>query len=481
MNRIFRRSWILLALVASFALPSVAAAATLGFVAGETSLRSGDRLIVDVVIDSENAGVNGVQATIRFPKELLSPTSTDKMNSVFPFWLMEPAIDRGAGTITFMAGSANGVSGKTLQVLRVTFEVVGTGSGALVFTDGAITASDGNGTNVLTHMKGIDLLVAPGASRESVTLGGGTPPVTQIMRPAVPTGKRPSAPEVAIPLYPHSGEWYGSIAPFLARWPLPRDVTAVAAEIDKKPATDPTSSEGLFDNKTFPPLSDGLWSVHVRFRNSVGWGTTTHHAIGIDTAPPLPFRVTIKEGRETHVSSPTVSFETKDQPSGIARYRIIVDGKEATSTMATEYLFPALAPGEHRITIEAEDRAGNRTLAETTIVILERPYFAIGWFSLTQFWFFVLLLALVLLAGFAGWYADRLWRARVERKVVIAERDVMNAFALVGSDLKKLAEYQGQMPSAERDAAIAFLLRELSERVEKARKYTAENIKEIDE
>lgn len=474
-------AWMFLFAALAF-MPQSLFAATLGFVSSETSLSSGDRLVVDIVIDSENTGVNGVQATVRFPKELLAASSTEKSNSVFPFWLVEPTIDPAAGTITFMAGSANGVSGKSLQVLRVVFRVAGSGSGSLVFTDGAITASDGNGTNVLTLMKGLELSSAPASTKDTIAIRApAVPPVTQITRPAVPSAKRPSAPVLSIPLYPRSGEWYGSVAPFLVQWELPADVTNVAAVVDKTPMSEPTRSEGLFDNKTFAPLEDGLWYVHVRFRNSVGWGPATHQTIGIDTAPPLPYRVVVKEGRETENASPSIVYETKDQPSGIAHYRILIDGTEATTTLGTVTTLSALLPGEHRILVEAEDLAGNRTQAEAMVAIRERAYLTIGWFSLTQFWFFMLVLALVLAAALAGWYADRLWHARVERNVVIAERDVLNMFALVSSDLKKLAEHQDQMPSVERDAAIAFLIRNLSEHVEKARKYTVENIKEIDE
>jgi len=79
-------------------------------------------------------------------------------------------------------------------------------------------------------------------------------------------------------------------------WDLPNDVTAVATEVDQHPDAVPAKSEGLFDNKTFSPLEDGVWYLHVQFKNSIGWGPTLHYRIGIDTAPPLGFSVTSPSG-----------------------------------------------------------------------------------------------------------------------------------------------------------------------------------------
>ena len=46
-------------------------------------------------------GVAAAQATIAFPKDIVSVTSVDKANSVFNFWLNEPAFSNDAGSITW--------------------------------------------------------------------------------------------------------------------------------------------------------------------------------------------------------------------------------------------------------------------------------------------------------------------------------------------------------------------------------------------
>lgn len=461
-------------------IPFSVSAATLNLSTDKAQLKVGEELGVDVRIDSEGTGINGAQVTLQFPKGILSASSIDKTSSVFNFWLQDPVINNDNGTISFIGGNANGISGKNLEVLHVTFRVVGVGAATLAFTDGAVTASDGNGTNVLTLMNGVTITSA-GTAQTTLLTAPVLPPVTLIKRPAVPSGKLPSVPVVTIPLYPHSNRWHNSISPFLVKWQLPDDVTSVSAELNKQPTFDSTKGEGLFDNKTFAALSDGVWYMHVRFKNSIGWGSTTNYQIGIDTVPPLSYSVRFKEGRSTFVMSPTILYQTNDQPSGILLYRIFIDGNEATSTNSTTFTLPSQNPGEHRVLVEAEDFAGNKTLGDAMIFIREHPFLVIGGFSLTQSWFFVLLIGCIALGIIAGWSSYRLWRARVQRKVVIAERDVMNSFAMIGNDIAKLLKNKAAPATPDREATAEFLLKDMQGRVEKAQKYVVENIKEIDE
>ena len=59
---------------------------------------------------------------------------------------------------------------------------------------------------------------------------------------------------------------------------------------------------------------------HAQLRNKFGWGETTHFKLQIDTKPPLPFEITVKEGVETTHPQPTLLFETIDEGSGVDYY-----------------------------------------------------------------------------------------------------------------------------------------------------------------
>lgn len=92
-----------------------------------------------------------------------------------------------------------------------------------------------------------------------------------------------------------------------------------------------------------------------------------------DNEPPQPFKIEIKEGRQTTNPSPTLFFETTDKISGIDHYEIIIDGKEPIKTQKSELKIPSQDLGKHTIIVKAIDKAGNETLAITEVEILPIP------------------------------------------------------------------------------------------------------------
>lgn len=497
MRNFWRATFIISGIILIGSIPGFSLAANLNLSTQKTQFVIGDTFSVDIKIDSQDAGINAAQATLQYPKDIVQVSGVDKAGSVFDFWLQDPSYDNGTGRVSFIGGSASGVSGKTLQVLKINFTITGSGTANLTFTDGAITASDGSGTNVLSLMSGLvitsitkqeatripapDIPPAPAApGPEGKSAPAPVPVVKQIERPAVPTGKLPIQPVVTVPLYPHPDSWYNAESNFLVQWDLPKDITNVATLINKEPTFEPTVSEGLFDNKTFPVLTDGVWYLHIRFKNNIGWGPTTHYKIGIDTTPPLAFAVTSKEGLDTAIITPTITYQTNDQPSGVATYKIIIDKNQPISTSATSYTLPPQDPGNHNVAVEANDFAGNKTITTIKIHIQERSFLAIGGFSITQFWFFVIIITILLVSFVGGWQINRLWLKQVQRKGVIAQRDVANTFAMVLKDVNKILEmYNDAQTNGRAKSEATFLLNKIKGDIEKAQKYVVENIEEI--
>ncbi len=368
--------FLLITLLATTAPTIAETAANLYLTTDKTSFVIGDTFDADIRI-SADSGINAAQATLQFPKGIVNITGVDKSNSVFSFWLADPTYSNDTGKLTFIGGATSGFSGKSLDVLRVKFRVVGAGSADITFTDGAITASDGSGTNVLSRMTGITFK-STSTSGTTAIISPSMPPVlppTPITRPAVPSLKFPSTPELKVLLYPDQNGWYNSISNFLVQWKLPNDVTDIATTLNQQPNFIPSKSEGLFDNKTFPTLSGGVWYLHARFKNEIGWGPVAHYRIAIDTEPPISLTVNAEPSFVTDNPRPKLVFSARDQGSGVASYKIQIGNSEPIITTDTTLVLPAQSPGKRALLISAEDKAGNTSeyIKELEILPIASP------------------------------------------------------------------------------------------------------------
>lgn len=334
-------------------------AATLFLSTKSGNVTIGDKLEVDVKIDSEDIGFNAAQATIQFPKDILEVSILDRSSSVFNLWLQDPTFSNQDGNLGFIGGGTSGFSGKSLEILKIIFKVKGSGTANLVFNDGAVTASDGSGTNILSAMKGIKIVSAPPQEISVATATVQIAKPVQIKRLAVPTGKLPVKPEVTVPLYSNQSKWYNLSEPFFTSWQLPADIVKVATAINKDPSYKPFQAEGLFDNKQFSQLDDGIWYLHVQFKNDIDWSPTDHYKISIDTAPPQLLNLQIDNSQNDN-PTPTITYSASDALSGIADIRIFVDSNVPFHSTSTSFFKLDLqSPGKHKVLVRALDQAGN--------------------------------------------------------------------------------------------------------------------------
>ncbi len=359
---------IILSAIVLLGFADVSYAATLSINTTKDTFQSGDQFNADIKIDSQDVGVNAAQATIKFSPAVLEVVSIDKTGSVFNFWIQDPEFANDTGEITFIGGASSGLIGKSLQVIRVVFKAKGLGQSDLIFTDGAVTASDGSGTNVLSLMNKNTVNITSTATT-------GDTKIQTIERTPITSDTNPSKPSVKVPLYPDPTKWYNTSSKFSANWQLPNDISAVAADLDKYPSFDPTKSEGIFDNETFSALSDGIWYLHVRFYNNMGWSATNHYRLAIDTVPPSPFEIKFSDGLSSDNPVPVVTYQVNDQLSGIDHYYIQIDANGAINTNSRSYALPAQKPGKHTIKVGAQDKAGNKVenTAEFEILPIDPP------------------------------------------------------------------------------------------------------------
>lgn len=349
-------------LAIGFLFAGRASAATLDAFFIPSSAVVGTTVTLTVTVNTEGVGVNAAQATLQYPKDLLEVTQIDTGGSVFNFWLEGPSYSNETGRIFFTGGSTNGFNGSALSVVRVQVKILKEGVANISFVDGAVLASDGVGSNVLTTMHNATVTGTQAVVPEA--------PPTQIVRKPTLAELTPAKPKLEIPLYPDTTKWSNALAPFLVRWNLPSDVSGVATALNQVPKFVPQKSEGLFDNKTFRMTKDGVWYLHIRFRNNVGWGETAHVRLAVDTAPPTPFQIDVNPGLVTDMPTPTISFKSSDAAADIQGYVVRLDGVEVAQTTEGSYTFLPLLPGNHLANVAAVDQAGNSTTATIEITTL---------------------------------------------------------------------------------------------------------------
>lgn len=371
-------SFIVLFATGVFAYSPAASAATLFISPPSAEVGTGDKLTLDIKIDSEGVGLNAAQAVIRFPNDILEATGLDKTGSAFSFWLEEPNFSNADGVISFIGGIPYGVTGGSIQVLKVTFTAKGTGSGSLTVSDAAVTASDGSGTNILSKTVSASFMVVPKKVVPPTPVPAPVevvPPPVEIVRKPVPTGKLPVKPALNIQLYPDETRWYNLTSVFNVAWELPLDVTGVTTALNNQPNyVPPKKSEGLFENKAFPSLADGVQYLHVHFQNNVGWGPAAHYRLAVDTQPPLPFDISAIEGESSDSPTPTLQFGTNDALSGLKEYQIRIGDGELIKVSAADYTgtyaLPILTPGKRQVIVKAVDNAENGIEDSITIETL---------------------------------------------------------------------------------------------------------------
>lgn len=354
-------------------------AAVLYFVPEAETFDIGKEFSVDVKINSEEVFINAAQATVRFSNDVLELLEVDKDGSAFNFWMEEPVISNEEGTLVFIGGTAKGVSGEALQVLKIKFKTKGVGLAKLTMSGAVVTASDGQGTNVLSAIEGasigvgadvVDFEPAPDEPDEP------DEPVEEpekVEREPVLAGDLPEAPELRVPLYPDESQWYNHLGEVIVLWDLPLDITKVETRLSHAPDKKLGNiEEELFTGKSFGTLEQGIWFVRIQYKNNVGWGEFAHYKISIDTTPPLPFEIEI-DNEVSDNPTPEISYEAQDSLSGISHALIFVDGIGPIRSTETIMVLPAQSPGKHTALVRVFDFAGNSVEDDLEFEVLALP------------------------------------------------------------------------------------------------------------
>ena len=380
--------------VISFALLFIggaksAGAATLYFFPASGSYIVGDTFSISVFVSSAEQAINAASGVISFSQEKLEIISLAMGDSIFDFWVVKPAFSNCAGAINFEGIELNpGFVGLGGKIISINFKAKVAGSAALIFSSGSVLANDGHGTNILTNMgDGSYMISAKAASQETakelITQEVKPSPVANNEDKEEKTVKKNeetaktaaiNKPEIISLTHPDQSAWYNN-NDIEFKWELPHEATGVSILLNNWPFSDPGPlSDGLFSDKSYQDIKDGIWYLHLKLKDQYGWSEIEHFRVQINTETPELFNVAIDQ--EDISAWPTLYFETRDTIPGIDRYEIkIASQKFVVSADETSFKIPVLDLGKYTAFVKAIDKAGNETAAyiDFTIEPIEAP------------------------------------------------------------------------------------------------------------
>ena len=434
-------------------LPMTAWAANIVLNPSSGNFQAGQTFTATVQVQPQGQNVNAVEAALSFDQSVLEVVNITR-GPAFSLWTTEPTFSNSAGTINFGGGSPTPFTTNS-NVVSVTFRARTEGTGSVNFGDVSILVADGQGTDVFANATNGSFTVAEAAAPPP-------PPPAPTPTPPQPApsgdeeslvfGDPPRAPEIGSQTFLDANTWYQATEGVFS-WSLPFDVSAVAVAVatssDFVPFDDPNN---VFD----PPIDefqitedmvgDGIWYLSIAYQNQVGWGTVLNRRIQIDTTPPEPFEIEVRQG-STPSSFPTLVFEANDPTSGIDYYELIINNREPVVVTPDEarlgYLMSNLEDGTYTATVIAYDRAGNSQESSVAVLITA------GWIPPVEedegrsFWDFftagtitiILLILIVILQGVYIWYVQKLAKQR-EEKLRRETREIQDQMEKIFSALR---------------------------------------------
>lgn len=187
-------------------------------------------------------------------------------------------------------------------------------------------------------------------------------------------------------------------------------------------------------------------------------------AINGTSIPNIKISLALKDKFDSIISSTQVTSDSSGNWSGIFN--------------------DPLKKGTYTIEATAQDERGASSLLVTseTISVKEKPILTLGGIEITQFWFFIGLILIIVAAFLIGWFSYSMWKKQVGRKIVIAQRDALNVFAMMEKDIEKLLKNYVDGVIDNREASeMEYLLKKMKENIAKTKKYIIENINQINE
>ncbi|MBP7992158.1 MAG: hypothetical protein KAZ30_00720 [Candidatus Magasanikbacteria bacterium] len=115
-----------------------------------TQVNAGDLVTVTVLVNTNFITINNAEADVIFSSNLLEFVSISSQESIFTSWMSQPNYSSQKGSISFNGGIPSpGYSGQNGKIFSAVFKAKSNGNAELFFSNAAVRANDGLGTNVL--------------------------------------------------------------------------------------------------------------------------------------------------------------------------------------------------------------------------------------------------------------------------------------------------------------------------------------------
>lgn len=343
----FRFAWLTLFSIGSFALPLPTFAAQLYVSPASGAYSVGSTFTVSIRVDTAGQAVNTGEVTASYSSNTLELVQASQGST---FSLATPGSpQKGSGTVYFGGGIPSpGYTGSGGTLGTLTFRVRGVGKGTVSLTGGKTLLNDGFGTDAFQGARGAEFTFAAAT-------------------PGTPLPVMPGAPTVSSATHSDQDAWYKASAPSFI-WAVGNGTNAVSFEFDQTKDTVPDmeADEAGGNATAYARVDDGVWYFHIRARTGSIFGGTTHYRIQVDTTPPEEFPLHVS----TDVSgTPTITFETSDELSGVAYYDVKVDDVVVAEKAESPVTLSSVTRGRHVVSVLAYDHAGNVQEAHTTILV----------------------------------------------------------------------------------------------------------------
>jgi len=358
-----------LALFIGLSLAPKVEAASLSLSPSSSSYFSNKQFVVTVYVNSEQQSLNAVAGTISFPNDKLEVISISKTGTIFNFWVQEPSFSNANGRLSFEGVVLNpGFKGSAGKLISITFKTKAAGEAKLNFSAASILANDGKGTNILTGTGAASFSIKEVVEVEAEGSFDVVKETENVVLPVKAEKQNNNflAPAIRSTSHPDNNLWY-STNTAVFYWDVPKDAKSLVLLLSAEPNSSPAVNYSPpIGERTIKDLEDGIWYLHASFKYDKGISSVTHFPIRIDTAPPENLSISPISPKEANQKKEALQFllAAEDKLSGIDYYELAFDKQTPfrwNLDQGNIVEAPALAGGEHEVSLSAIDKAGNRT------------------------------------------------------------------------------------------------------------------------
>ncbi len=298
---------------------------------------------VEVMVTNNVEAINAVSIEMSYPQGALEVVSISKAGSFINLWAEEPSFSNTTGLISLEGVALNpGYNKSSGKVITLTVKAKEAGNVNISFKNASVLANDGNATDVLKTKTGALIYVN---EEDEVT------PVVETVVPVITS-----------PTHTDSSTWF-SRRDATFEWKLPEGVTAVRTIYSEKEKDSPSK---VYDppvtNRSFTVDADGVYYMHVQFKNKSGWGGIATYKFQIDSDAPESLRASLPDGSVTTNLTPNLLVQAEDSRSGLSKLTLSMDNAQPVEYQIDSsnlYRLPKQTPGNHTVIVNAIDNAGN--------------------------------------------------------------------------------------------------------------------------